>query len=86
MLILFRVQQKNAVGRKDEVYVYATAGSGVNRAPTKIYFKYLNAWYDTSSSGAPVDPTIPSGSALIIRKAGSDGNDKVLVNVSNVTL
>jgi len=77
---------KNAVGRKDEVYVYATAGSGVNRAPTKIYFKYLNAWYDTSSSGAPVDPTIPSGSALIIRKAGSDGNDKVLVNVSNVTL
>jgi uncharacterized protein (TIGR02597 family) len=77
---------KNAGGRKDEVYVYATTGVGVNRAPTKVYFKYLNAWYDSSSTTTAVDPTIPAGSAVIIRKYGSDGNDKVLANVSNVTL
>jgi uncharacterized protein (TIGR02597 family) len=77
---------KNSLTRKDQVLVYDTTGTGINRAPSKIYFKYLGAWYDTSSTGTPVDPTIPAGSAIVVRKFTSDGLDKVLVNASNVTL
>ncbi len=73
-------------GRRDQVLVYSTTGTGINRAPAKIYFKYLGAWYDTASTATAVDPTIPAGSAIVVRKYTSDGSDKVLVNASNVTL
>ena len=66
--------------------MYDTTGTGINRAPTKIYFKYAGAWYDAASTATAVDPTIPAGSAVIVRKVTSDGSDKVLVNASNVVL
>jgi len=75
---------KTTVTRRDQILVYNTTGTGINRAPAKIYFKFANDWYDTSSPGSPVDPTIPAGSAIIVRKYNSDGFDKVLVNASNV--
>ena len=77
---------KNNLTRKDQVLVYDTTGTGINRAPTKIYFKYAGAWYDAASTATAVDPTIPAGSAVIVRKVTSDGSDKVLVNASNVVL
>jgi len=77
---------KTTGGRRDQVLVYSTTGTGINRAPAKIYFKYANAWYDTASSTTAVDPTIPAGSAIVVRKYTSDGSDKILVNASNVAL
>ena len=77
---------KTTGGRRDQVLVYSTTGTGINRAPAKIYFKFGGAWYDTASSTTAVDPTIPAGSAIVVRKYTSDGLDKVLVNASNVAL
>jgi len=77
---------KTTVARRDQVLVYSTTGAGINRAPSKIYFRYAGAWYDTSSTTTAVDPTIPAGSAIVVRKYTSDGLDKVLVNASNVAL
>ncbi len=77
---------KTTGGRRDQVLVYDTVGTGINRAPSKIYFKFANAWYDTASTGTAVDPTIPAGSAILVRKYTSDGSDKILVNASNVAL
>jgi uncharacterized protein (TIGR02597 family) len=77
---------KTTATRKDTVLVYNTSGTGINRAPSKIYFKYAGAWYDTASTGTAVDVTIPAGSAVIVRKVTSDGNDKVALNTSNVSL
>jgi len=77
---------KNTAGRRDQVLVFSTTGVGVNRAPSKIYFKYAGAWYDAASTTTAVDPTIPAGSAIVVRKYTSDGLDKVLVNASNVAL
>jgi len=77
---------KTTGGRRDQVLVYSTTGTGINRAPSKIYFRFAGAWYDTSSTGTSVDPTIPAGSAIVVRKYTSDGLDRVLVNASNVTL
>jgi uncharacterized protein (TIGR02597 family) len=57
---------KTTGGRRDQVLVYDTIGAGINRAPSKIYFKFGNAWYDTASTGTAVDPIIPAGSALIV--------------------
>jgi len=76
----------NAATRRDTVLVYTTTGSGINRATSKVYFKYLNTWRDTTSTATAVDPVIPAGSAVIVRKYQSDGNDKVVLNTLNVSL
>jgi len=76
----------NAATRRDTVLVYSTTGSGINRATSKVYFKYLNTWRDTTSTATAVDPVIPAGSAVIVRKYQSDGNDKVVVNTLNASL
>jgi len=72
--------------RRDQVLVYSTTGSGVNRSPTAVYFKTGNSWRATTASTTSVDPVIPAGSALIIRKYQSDGNDRVVINNLNVSL
>jgi len=77
---------KLIAGRKDQLLVYSTTGSGINRAATKTYFKYNGAWYDTASISSAIDPLIPAGSALCIRKYVSDGYDKPLTNLSNISL
>jgi uncharacterized protein (TIGR02597 family) len=76
---------KISSGRRDILYVYATTGSGINRSASKAYFKYNGAWYDTANVTASVDPVIPAGSALCVRKYASDGFDKPLINVLNVS-
>ena len=76
----------NAATRRDTVLVYSTTGSGINRATSKVYFKHLNTWRDTTDTGTEVDPVIPAGSAVIVRKFQSDGNDKVVVNTLNASL
>jgi len=76
----------NAATRRDTVLVYSTTGIGINRATSKVYFKYLNTWRDTTATGTPVDPVIPAGSAIVVRKYQSDGNDKVVINSLNVSL
>jgi len=76
----------NAATRRDTVLVYSTTGSGINRATSKVYFKYLNTWRDTTLTATAVDPVIPAGSAVIVRKYQSDGNDKVVVNTLNTSL
>jgi uncharacterized protein (TIGR02597 family) len=82
------VQSSGTTGgtRRDTVIVYATTGSGINRAPLKTYFKTSGTWRDTTAATIPVDPIIPAGSAVIIRKYQSDGNDKLVVNTLNVPL
>jgi uncharacterized protein (TIGR02597 family) len=72
--------------RRDTVIVYGTTGSGINRAPLKTYFKIAGTWRDTTAATIPVDPIIPAGSAVIVRKYQSDGNDKIVVNTLNVSL
>ena len=76
----------NNATRRDQVLVYSTTGTGLNRAPSKVYFKYLGSWRDTTASGTTVDPVIPAGSAIIVRKFTSNGNDSVVVNTLNVSL
>ena len=83
---MFWSQKITVVKEYVSTYSYDTTGTGINRAPAKIYFKYANAWYDTASSTTAVDPTIPAGSAIVVRKYTSDGSDKILVNASNVAL
>lgn len=82
------VQSTGTTGgtRRDTVIVYGTTGSGINRAPLKTYFKTAGTWRDTTAATTPVDPIIPSGSAVIVRKYQSDGNDKIVVNTLNVSL
>jgi uncharacterized protein (TIGR02597 family) len=72
--------------RRDQILVYSTTGSGINRSPTAVYFKTGGTWRATTASTTPVDPVIPAGSAMIIRKYQSDGNDRVVVNNLNVSL
>lgn len=74
---------KTTAGRRDTLLVIEKTGTGINRAPAKVYFKFGGAWYDASSTAVAVDPTISAGSALIVRKFTSDGFDKVLTNLSN---
>lgn len=76
---------KTTGGRRDTLLVIDKTGTGVNRAPSKVYFKYANAWYDTSATATSVDPVVSSGSALIVRKYQSDGFDKTIVNNPNFT-
>ena len=76
----------NAATRRDTILVYSTTGSGVNRSASKVYFKYLNTWRDTTATATAVDPVIPAGSAVIVRKYQSDGNDKIVINNLNVSL
>jgi len=78
---------KTIGGRKDTLLVYTTTGSGINRAPSKTYFKYLGSWYDTGSTATAVDSVIPAGSAVCVRKfASQDGYDKPMTNLSNASL
>lgn len=77
-----------STGRRDTLFVINRTGTGVNRSPNSVYFRYNGAWYNAASTGAPLDPTsvtIPAGSALVVRKAISDGfDDKVNNNASFV--
>jgi hypothetical protein len=75
-----------AATRRDQILVYTTAGSGINRAPTAIYFKTGGTWRATTAATTAVDPVIPAGSAIIVRKYQSDGNDRLVVNNLNVSL
>jgi uncharacterized protein (TIGR02597 family) len=79
-------QSPSKILKRDQLLVYSTTGSGINRAATKTYFKYNGAWYDTTSVISAVDPVIPAGSAFCVRKYASDGFDKLLTNQSNVSL
>jgi len=79
-------QSPSKILKRDQLLVYSTTGSGINRAPTKTYFKYNGAWYDSTSVTTSVDPVIPAGSALCVRKYASDGFDKPLTNLSNASL
>ena len=72
--------------RRDQVLVYSTTGSGINRSPTAVYFKTGNTWRATTASTTAVDPVIPAGSAIIVRKYQSDGNDRIVMNNLNVSL
>ena len=74
---------KTTAGRRDTLLVINKTGSGINRSPSKVYFKFGGEWFDTSATATAVDPVIPAGSALVIRKYQSDGFDKVLVNNPN---
>lgn len=76
---------KTTGGRRDTVLIIDQTGSGLNRAPSKVYFRFGNAWYDTTATANPVDPVIPAGSAIIVRKVVSDGFDKLVNNTSNLT-
>ena len=76
---------KTTGGRRDTLLVLDKTGAGINRAPSKVYFKFGGAWYDSSASATAVDPTIPAGTALVVRKFTSDGYDKVVGNISNFT-
>ena len=72
--------------RRDQVLVYSTTGSGINRSPTAVYFKTGNTWRATTASTTAVDAVIPGGSAVIVRKYQSDGYDKIVMNNLNVSL
>jgi uncharacterized protein (TIGR02597 family) len=72
--------------RRDQILVYSTTGSGINRSPTAVYFKTGNTWRATTASTTAVDAVIPAGSAVIVRKYQSDGNDKIVMNNLNVSL
>jgi len=76
---------KTTGGRRDTVLVIDKTGSGLNRAPSKVYFKFSNAWYDTTATANPVDPVITAGSAVIVRKVIADGFDKLVNNTVNFT-
>ena len=72
--------------RRDQILVYSTTGSGINRSPTAVYFKNGNTFRATTASTTAVDAVIPAGSAVIVRKYQSDGNDKIVMNNLNVSL
>ena len=74
---------KTTAGRRDTLLVIDKTGTGINRSPSKVYFKYGGQWFDTSATATAVDPVIPAGSAMVIRKYQGDGFDKVLVNNPN---
>jgi uncharacterized protein (TIGR02597 family) len=74
-------------GRRDTLLVYSTTGSGFNRAASKTYFRFSGSWYDTVNTLTPVDPVIPAGSALCVRKFASTNRfDSPLTNLSNASL
>ena len=78
---------KGGAGRRDTLLVIPQTGSGINRAATSTYFKYLNDWYSTASTTlATNNAVIPAGAAVIIRKVTSDGNDRTWTNSINVSL
>lgn len=73
--------------RRDQLLVFNPTGSGINRAATVIYFRFNNNWHATANPTVAVsNPVIPAGAAVFVRKFASDGNDKILVNQSNVSL
>lgn len=75
-----------STGRKDTLFVINRTGSGVNRSPNAVYFRYNGSWYNAANTASPLDPTavtIAAGSALIVRKATSDGFDDKVNNNAN---
>ena len=72
--------------RRDQILVYSTTGSGINRSPTAVYFKTGNTFRATTASTTAVDAVVPAGSAVIVRKYQSDGNDRIVLNNLNVSL
>lgn len=74
-------------GRRDTLLVVNVNGSGANRAAAATYFRFNNNWYSTAASTVITNSAvIPAGSAIIIRKVTSDGNDRVWKNNLNVSL
>ena len=74
-------------GRRDTLLVVNVNGSGANRAAAATYFRFNNNWYSTAASTVITNTAvIPAGSAVIIRKVISDGNDRVWTNNLNVSL
>jgi uncharacterized protein (TIGR02597 family) len=83
----FQSTSKSGGGRRDTLLVYSTTGSGINRAASKTYFRFSGSWYDTGNTLTPVDPVIPAGSALCVRKFASTNRfDSPLTNLSNASL
>jgi uncharacterized protein (TIGR02597 family) len=83
----FQSTSKSGGGRRDTLLVYSTTGSGFNRAASKTYFRFSGSWYDTVNTLTPVDPVIPAGSALCVRKFASTNRfDSPLTNLSNASL
>ena len=83
----FQSISKLGGGRRDTLLVYSTTGSGINRAASKTYFRFSGSWYDTGNTSNPVDPVIPAGSALCVRKFASTNRfDSPLTNLSNASL
>ena len=78
---------KTAGGRRDLLLVISTSGSGINRSAATTYFKFANDWYSTASTAAATNnAVIPAGSAVVIRKVVSDGNDRIWNNSLNTSL
>jgi uncharacterized protein (TIGR02597 family) len=74
-------------GRRDTLLVVNMNGTGANRAAAATYFRFNNNWYSTAASTVITNTAvIPAGSAVIIRKVISDGNDRVWTNNLNVSL
>ena len=78
---------KTAGGRRDLLLVLNTSGTGINRAPVATYFRFANDWYSTANTAlATNNAVIPAGSAVVVRKVLSDGNDKIWNNTLNTSL
>lgn len=76
-----------AGGRRDQLLVVSPSGTGINRSASATYFLVGTNWYSTANTATPTNnAVIPSGSALIIRKVLSDGNDRVWANSLNTSL
>lgn len=73
----------NLASRRDQLLVLSKTGSGINRSVSKVYFRFNNQWYDSANTSTSTDAVIPAGSALFVRKAASDGFDKVVSNTPN---
>jgi uncharacterized protein (TIGR02597 family) len=73
--------------RRDLLFVISPTGSNINRSAAATYFRYNNDWYSTAAASVVTNnAVIPAGSAIIVRKFSSDGNDRVWKNELNTSL
>ena len=64
----------SALSPKDEILVYNTAQTGINRAPSAVYIYFNNGWRKLGT-GLDVDfsdsVTLPAGAGFIVRKVAA---------------
>jgi uncharacterized protein (TIGR02597 family) len=68
------VPTTNLLSRKDELYVYESTASGMNRTPSATYFYYNNGWRKVGtdiSIDSGGDLAFHAGAGVIIRKAAN---------------